>query len=238
MDLHYLAFNPWLVQAEIDPLWAILRLGIAVVLGGTIGFERGQHHQVAGFRTHILICVGSCLIMEVGLILAGPDARSGDPARLAAQIVSGIGFLGAGAIIRWGTDVHGLTTAASVWTVSAIGLTIGAGLYVLAVACTIIMFLVLRLLAPISHRIAPRVVLHLLTLRGKNIHHRMDELRMLTDKIGLSMENVSMEYDRATSICTIRCQIWIPSSGFETPDFIESIQTIPHMDHIAMEVFK
>ena len=236
MILHYLNFNAWLVQAEIDPLWAVLRLGIAVILGGVIGFERGQHHQVAGFRTHILICVGSCLIMEVGLILAGPDAHSGDPARLAAQIVSGIGFLGAGAIIRFGTDVHGLTTAASVWTVSAIGLTIGAGLYVLAIACTLIMFFVLRVLAPISHRIAPKVVLHILTMRGKNIHTRMDEVRSLVGKIGLSIEKVSMEFDRNTRICTIRCQLYIPSAGFQTPEFIEDLQAIPNLDQVAIEV--
>jgi putative Mg2+ transporter-C (MgtC) family protein len=235
MALNYLNFNAWLVQPEIDPLWAILRLLIAVVLGGLIGFERGQHHQVAGFRTHILICMGSCLIMEVGLILAGPDAGSGDPARLAAQIVSGIGFLGAGAIIRWGMDVHGLTTAASVWSVSAIGLCIGAGLYVLAIACTLMMFLVLRLLAPISHRIAPRVVLHVLTLRGKDIHKRMDELRALLERFHLTLDNVSMEYDRATAICTIRCQIWIPSEGFQTPDFIEDLQTIPQLERVALE---
>jgi putative Mg2+ transporter-C (MgtC) family protein len=236
MILNYLNFNSWLIQPEIDPLWSLLRLSIAAVLGGLIGFERGRHHQVAGLRTHILICVGSCLIMELGMIIAGPDAHSGDPARLAAQVVSGIGFLGAGAIIRFGMDVHGLTTAASVWTVSGIGLAAGAGLYVLAVSCTLLMFLVLRVLAPLSHRIAPRVVLHVLTMRGKDIHRRMDELDELLGRFRLTLENMSLEYDRNTATSTVRCQIWIPATGFRIPDFIDDLQVIPQLDHVALEV--
>ena len=106
----------------------LVRLGLACVIGGIIGLERENLNRPAGFRTHILVCVGSALIMIISIYgFAGAD-----PSRLAAQVVSGIGFLGAGTIIREGASVTGLTTAASLWAVSGIGLAVGAGMYIAA----------------------------------------------------------------------------------------------------------
>jgi len=103
----------------------IMRLVLAAVVGGLIGLEREVKNRPAGLRTHILVTVGSALVMLVSI-----DAfKSGDPARLAAQVVSGIGFLGAGTILREGNAVKGLTTAACIWTCSCIGLGIGIGYY-------------------------------------------------------------------------------------------------------------
>ena len=95
---------------------------LAILLGGVIGIEREIRGRAAGLRTHMLVCVGSTLFTLVSVNLSG-----GDPGRIAAQVVSGIGFLGAGAIIREGMNVRGLTTAASIWTTAAIGLALGAG---------------------------------------------------------------------------------------------------------------
>jgi len=109
---------------------AVLRLGLATLLGGVIGWQREAHDRPAGFRTHILVCVGSCLVMIVSLGVASPlvsGTQRADPGRIAAQVVSGIGFLGAGTILRQGSVVRGLTTAASLWTVAAIGLAAGVG---------------------------------------------------------------------------------------------------------------
>lgn len=110
-----------------------LRILFALVVGGLIGLERefGQHS--AGFRTHILVCLGSALIMLLSLygfsvFMGEPNVRA-DPARLAAQVISGIGFLGAGTILRNGNSISGLTTAASLWVVAALGLAVGAGFY-------------------------------------------------------------------------------------------------------------
>lgn len=135
---------------EISPVWYIdfwhlcLRLGIAVVLGGLIGIERELSNHPAGFRTHILVCIGSALIMLLSIygfpqFVNEPNVRV-DPARLAAQVVSGIGFLGAGTIIRKGVSVSGLTTAASLWATAGIGLAAGAGFFEGALLAT---FLVL-----------------------------------------------------------------------------------------------
>jgi len=102
-----------------------LALGLAILLGGLIGLERELHGHPAGLRTHILVCLGSTLLTLTSITISAQ--MGGDPARIAAQIVAGIGFLGAGAILRDRASVKGLTTAASIWTTAAIGIAIGAG---------------------------------------------------------------------------------------------------------------
>ena len=105
----------------------LIRLGLAALLGMIVGFERERQNQPAGLRTHAILAIGSCLAMTVSINLAVqfvPYVPNGDPARLAAQVISGIGFLGAGAILRYGTNVKGLTTATSLWTVAIVGLAV------------------------------------------------------------------------------------------------------------------
>jgi len=126
----------------------LLRILLAACLGGVIGLEREAAHKEAGLRTNILIAVGSTLITLLSVHIAA--TRGGDPARLAAQIVSGIGFLGAGAILQAHFSVHGLTTAATIWVVSAIGIAVGFGLTLLALAVTLLVVIVLTLFKFIS----------------------------------------------------------------------------------------
>jgi putative Mg2+ transporter-C (MgtC) family protein len=127
----------------------IIRLIISAVLGGIIGFEREKHKQkMAGLRTHIIVCVGSALIMLVSIYMFEIYSayRTVDPSRIAASVITGIGFLGAGTIIRSGGSVMGLTTAASIWTVSGIGLAVGCGFYMAGYVTTVIVFITLYLL--------------------------------------------------------------------------------------------
>lgn len=123
----------------------ILRLITACLLGGVIGFEREQVHRPAGFRTHILVCVGSALVMVTSeyIYYQFSSSVNVDPARLGAQVISGIGFLGAGTIIKEGISVKGLTTAASLWAVSCVGIAVGIGFYSGALIATVIIFLIL-----------------------------------------------------------------------------------------------
>jgi len=109
----------------------LMRILLAGLFGGLIGMEREYHGCDAGLRTHILVCVGSALFMITSIIMASSYGHVGevDPSRIAAGVVTGIGFLGAGAIIRYGVTVRGLTTAASIWAVAAIGLAVGSGVY-------------------------------------------------------------------------------------------------------------
>lgn len=127
-----------------------VRLLLAAALGGAIGLEREWSNRAAGFRTHILVCIGSAAIMLLSIygfseFIAEPNVRT-DPARLAAQVISGVGFLGAGAIIRNGSTISGLTTAASIWVVAAIGLCVGAGFLYCAMLGTLLVLLSLFVL--------------------------------------------------------------------------------------------
>ncbi|KTD45476.1 putative Mg(2+) transport ATPase [Legionella quinlivanii] len=133
-----------------------LRLCLAGVLGSVIGMERERVLWAAGLRTHMLVCVSSCLIMIVSAfsfydILGTPNVIL-DPSRIAAQVVSGIGFLGAGAILLQGNVVRGLTTAASIWTVAGIGLAVGGGLYHAAFVATFIILVILLVIKPLEER--------------------------------------------------------------------------------------
>lgn len=132
-----------------------LKLATAVVLGGAIGLEREFAGKPAGLRTNILICLGSAILMDlsirVGLMEDG--TRFGDPARIAAQVVSGIGFLGAGTILQARGAIVGLTTAATLWVVAAIGLTVGAGSYVEAIVTAVVVGAVLVGLRKVERRI-------------------------------------------------------------------------------------
>lgn len=135
--------------SEVDTL---MRLSAAFVLGGLIGYERQSQSKAAGLRTHVLVCLGSCLVMILSLDIyqSVQGLTNADPARLAAQVVSGVGFLGAGTIMKEGATVTGLTTAASLWVVSGVGLAVGCGYYSGALYTTFLILLTLALLLRID----------------------------------------------------------------------------------------
>lgn len=135
---------------ELNIFSIILRVGLAIICGGILGIERGKANQAAGMRTHILVCLGATLIMLTGQYMFY-EFKTGDPTRLGAQVVSGIGFLGAGSIIVEGrTKVRGLTTAAGLWTTACIGLAIGIGFYGGGLIVTIAVYIVISKFRTIS----------------------------------------------------------------------------------------
>jgi putative Mg2+ transporter-C (MgtC) family protein len=148
---------------ELDWLDIVFRLGLAAVLGGAIGLERELREREAGLRTHLLVSVGAALFTLVSAYawtdwtFSTPRGLVFDPTRIAAQVVSGIGFLGAGAIIRQGLSVRGLTTAASLWLVAAIGMTAGAGWWEAATVATAGALLTLWPLRAAAHRLVVRL---------------------------------------------------------------------------------
>ena len=134
---------------NLSPVGILLRMLCAMVVGTVIGMEREFTHRPAGLRTHILVALGACAVMITGQLIFfqyRPLGGSSDPARLAAQVISGVGFLGAGTIMREGVNVKGLTTAASLWAVACLGIAAGAGYYHIALMGTVLMFLTLTAL--------------------------------------------------------------------------------------------
>lgn len=134
----------------------IIRLLLATVLGGLIGFEREKHGRSAGFRTHILVGLGSTLIMMTSIYVFDiyRGVAAADPGRIAAQVVTGMGFLGAGTILRSKTTVTGLTTAASLWAIAGIGLAIGSGFYSAAIITAVLVFVTLEVFSKVEKALA------------------------------------------------------------------------------------
>ena len=144
-------FEGWDRLTTLLPVF-VVRSAVAVVCGGLIGLERELKNKPAGFRTNILICLGSAMYMTVGLLLASAGEAQSDPARIAAQVVTGIGFLGAGCIIQQRERVKGLTTAATIWVVAAIGIVAGAGFPILAIIASLMVLMTLVVMGGIERR--------------------------------------------------------------------------------------
>ena len=133
------------IDGSLDALWLILRIFLAGLCGFLIGYERKTRSKEAGIRTHAIVCMAACIMMIVSKYgfadqaIGSGGVRGADSARIAAQVVSGIGFLGAGVIIYRRDMLHGITTAAGIWATSGIGLALGAGMYVIGIASTILL---------------------------------------------------------------------------------------------------
>ena len=181
-----------------DVITIVIRLIMAGVLSGLIGLEREVKRHPAGFRTHLLVGVGSCMLMVLSLfgfsdvISSNPNIRY-DPARLPSYVISGIGFLGAGTIMVHGITVRGLTTAASIWVVSGIGLVVGAGMYFVAVFTTIIVILSLIFLNKWEHFILKTTKSETLYLVVKNQSISATSIIGILEKRGISVVKMDVE---------------------------------------------
>ena len=192
----------------------LLKLLLAVVLGGAIGLEREIKAKPAGLRTNILICVGAALLSDVSIRIGMVSGqRVGDPARIAAQIVSGIGFIGAGTIMQGGGMVTGLTSAATIWVVAAIGIAIGAGFYIEAAGSGILVMVVLAWLTRVENRVRRMRRVVAFTIRARPALPLAD-LREALAAQGLNI--VSCEMFDHTDDRTFEVRVVGPAIQFET----------------------
>jgi putative Mg2+ transporter-C (MgtC) family protein len=181
----------------LDTSDMLLRLLVAAVLGGLVGIERERLERAAGLRTHALVGVGSALFMLVSAfgfsdILSTPQV-SLDPSRVAAQVASGIGFLGAGTIILQREIIRGLTTAASVWAVAAIGLAVGGGLYAPAIGTTALTLVILAGLKPIENRFFLHRRVRILTMTVDRQENTLFAIESAIEALGLRLERIVIQ---------------------------------------------
>lgn len=228
--------SPW----EIDPLHLIFRLFLAVVLGGLIGLEREQHSHAAGFRTHILVCLGSALIMLLSAygfsaFIDEENVRI-DPARLAAQVISGIGFLGAGTILRNGLSISGLTTAASLWVVAAIGLSVGAGFYLAAVIACVMVLISLYVLHIVERKFLRNKTIRLLKITSLDQPGSLGKVSTALGTKGIDIRKVSIESKESGDGDTISIvfSIKIPKS-ISIAQVIETVTNIQGVYNVTVE---
>lgn len=188
------------------PVHLLSRLLLSALFAGFIGLERESHGRPAGLRTHILVAVGSCLIMLLSIYGFGPSWSNRDPARLAAQVISGIGFLGAGTILREGATIKGLTTAASLWVVAGIGLAVGSGFYLGATAATIIAVMALFFLEKLEKRfLSPQAVTLEATVTDQP--GQLGEMCTIIGRHGFSIHSIDLERDESTDSALVSLQI-------------------------------
>ena len=178
----------------------LLRLAAAVILGGLIGLERGGNNHEAGFRTHIVLCLGAALVMVISESLI-KQYGSGDVMRLGAQVISGVGFLGAGSIIIDGNRVRGITTAAGVWTTACIGLAIGSGYYIIAFAAVALLLFAMLGLRSFTRKLYSKALKYNVKIDLAHRAELKDILLKLTDE-NIQIYSVKLEVDNE-DICAI-----------------------------------
>jgi putative Mg2+ transporter-C (MgtC) family protein len=179
----------------------LIRLLLGAFIGGTIGFERQIHGRPAGFRTHILVCIAAVLIMLVSEYYQfrnsiDPSYVRIDPGRIAAGALAGVGFIGAGVVLKTGVSIQGLTTAACIWVVSAIGLAIGSGLYLAGAVAFLITIFTLSILR-IAERKMPKLMHRFLDITA-DMNADEAQIKAIIEKYGLTVENI--DYEHCTDI--------------------------------------
>ena len=211
--------------------WIIVfRLIMAAVLSGIVGFEREFHGRSAGFRTHILLCVGSTLIMITSVHIF--DVYYGrtpvDPARLAAGVVTGIGFLGAGTIMRYRASVRGLTTAASLWVVTGIGLAVGSGLYFGSLVTTAIAVITLMFFGRLEHAMIRKDWYKTIIVETKDGMEHLKGIRKILAEYGADITD--FEVERSEDGAHIELNIGVKLSTSHNAAAL--IKDISHLDGI------
>ncbi|PKN86306.1 MAG: hypothetical protein CVU46_08280 [Chloroflexi bacterium HGW-Chloroflexi-8] len=199
-----------------------LRIGLAALLGAIIGLEREFDNQPAGLRTNIILVLGSCLAMILSIQISQqfvPLGIQGDPARLAAQVVTGIGFLGAGAILHSGFNIKGLTTAATIWTMAIVGLAVGSGHLYEAVTVTILLVLALSLVERWELKTFKAVRTITAGLVMVNSPACLDEVRNVFTKAEVRLDKFSYEMDLENNEITINLEY-----RSRKPELLESVR--------------
>lgn len=231
------SYNPWVIDYTV----ILVRLVLAVLLGGLIGFEREQHNHPAGFRTHILVCLGSSMIMLLSIygfaeFVGEPNVRI-DPARLATAVITGVGFLGAGTILFTGKAITGLTTAASLWVVAAIGLQIGAGFYVGAAAGTVLVFITLWVFNKMEHRFLKSKKVRKLTIQAEEeelldlVSEKLASWSIVTQKLTLKRLQATLD---APQCLEVQLDLMVPRS-LEPKEMVDAIKGIGGVVAVSVE---
>lgn len=213
---------------EVTVTSSVFKLVLAMVLGSIIGYERKLKGQIAGVRTFSLICMGATLAMILSIYVPQVylGLKNGDPSRIAAQVVSGIGFLGAGAIIQMKGSVRGLTTAAGIWMAAALGMAVGVGMYAVALVATALILFILLQLERIEHRIKLGNESRIIRMEIAEIISSVDEYKSILTSRGVSLTNYYLACNYDTRTTSLNILVLAP----DTTDFLSLFDALraPH----------
>lgn len=212
---------------EVNTLSSMFKLCLSLILGCCVGAERKRKGQIAGIRTFALISMGATLAMILSIYVPQEylGLKNGDPGRIAAQVVTGIGFLGAGAIIQMKGSVRGLTTAAGIWIIAAIGMAVGTGLYILSIFCTILILIVLVGIERWEHKIRAGAESRIVHVKIAGIITTEESYRHLLAKHHIHLSNVYMDYNYADNKTNLNLVIL----ARETTNFMALFEDMRHL---------
>ncbi len=212
---------------EVNTVSSVFKLGLSMVLGSIVGFERKRKGQSAGLRTFALIAMGATLAMILSIYVPQEylGLKNGDPGRIAAQVISGIGFLGAGAIIQMKGSVKGLTTAAGIWMVATLGMAVGVGLYLVSIIATAFILFILVQLERIEHRVNMGSESRILRIRVNKIITDLSKYRSVMKSERVHLSNIYVEYDYEAQITRLNLVILIKDTT-DLPTLFENLREI------------
>ena len=189
--------TPDLSLLAVGPVEVLLRLLCAMFIGAVIGTERELTHRPAGMRTHMLVALGSCVVMITSQMIFHQYRAFGatpDPARLSAQVITGVGFLGAGTILKEGPSIKGLTTAASVWAVACLGIAVGGGYYALGIIGTVGMIIILVLFEWLQEKLMhERYALYLFSVSCSDVVSMLERINQLATECDASLKAMQVD---------------------------------------------
>lgn len=226
---------PYLESTEINLQTITLRLLLSTILGGLLGWERERRRQNAGLRTHMVISVGSCLLMLISIYIPQTFSEypNVDPGRIAAQVVSGIGFLGAGAIFRLGGNTHGLTTAATIWAVAAVGLSVGVGMYEAAVLVSLLLLFVLAILDKVGKKFFIGGSLKTLKISFQSAKIETGKVFAILEQYGITFRNINIEQSTNKQHSKIKLYVYVPDK-LNVKHFYKDLNELKNVSQISL----
>lgn len=211
----------------------VTKLGVAIILSLLIGIEREAVHKPAGIKTHMLICISATLVMSLGMYLFDKYPDRLDPSRLPAQILAGIGFVGAGTIIRDGFSVKGITTAASLLAITCIGLAVGAGFYEGAIIATIFVFLALYLTTPINHLLNKNRKIVLFTITAKSSTEILGKINAFFIENNTSVLNIKQIQDDSSQYTLLKFSVRLNNSN-QKEALTQNLCSLPEIKEVYL----
>ncbi len=231
--------NQIIQSTEITWQTALVRIFFSFIIGTIIGIEREAHNQPAGLRTHILITIGATLAMIISIYIPQTYTNflNGDPGRIAAQVVSGIGFLGAGAILKMGANVKGLTTAASIWIVAIIGLAIGSGMFLISTITLVVVLFALTIMDVLEKHFFKERTLKKIELLLKKRDSNIQKLKEILTERDIMVISTGFEKNINEATNKIIFHVAV-TPKLNIQELTDELEKYPGMVAISIELFE
>ncbi len=212
---------------DVTTAGAVFKLVLSMILGCVVGIQRKRKGQPAGVRTFSLICMGATLAMIISIYVPQEylGLKNGDPGRIAAQVISGVGFLGAGAIIQMKGSVRGLTTAAGIWMVAAIGMGVGVGLYIISIVATVLILIVLVQVERIEHVTSMGADSRIIRIDATVIIPDIAPYRMALTEAGAQLKSFYLTYDYERRVTNLNLVVLLREG-------IDTLKVLDRLEHV------